>query len=88
MKSKNKGYVVPVAIGVLALASLGLLFFSWSNTPSKNDDSKNTESAMSRPVMNDDATLEDDSANIDAQIKALDNSSADVDTSFKDTSSI
>jgi hypothetical protein len=37
---------------------------------------------------NDDATLNSDSANIDAQIKTLDSNNSDINNSLNDTSSI
>lgn len=97
MKIKNRGYIVPVAIGVLVVASLGLLMFSnWggkkvtektgvSNTPVTPT---TTTNVSNRQSASDDATLDADSVNIDAQLKALDGSNSDVDSSLKDTSSI
>lgn len=87
MKIKNRGYVLPVAIGVLVLISLGLLMFtSWSEP--KEIDSSAENNQVAATVLTDDATLDNDSAAIDAQLKALDDSGADVDSSLNDTSSI
>lgn len=99
MNIKNKGYIVPVAIGILVVASLGLLLFSWWGRPSNVDDGKSdivstlggetdlsTLGAQSKA--NDEVTLNIDSANLDAQLKALDDSDVDINNSLNDTSSI
>lgn len=97
MKIKNKGgYVVPVAMGVLVVASLGLLIFSWwgrsqtiNNTSVVQKETSTTSSLSNKQsLMSDDATLDADSATIDAQIKALDDSNVDVGNSLNDSSSI
>jgi hypothetical protein len=97
MQIKNKGYVIPVAIGVLVVASLGLLMWSWLSTGSdkKAVDENNNPAASStlsakwnQPNINDDASIDEDSASIDAQIKALDKANADVETGLNDVSTI
>jgi hypothetical protein len=96
MEIKNRGYVVPVAIGTLVLASLGLMIFSWLGGQKKIDDAKVVPNATTtisddldrKASATDDVTLDDDSAIIDAQIKALDDSAADINSSLNDTSSI
>lgn len=98
MQSKNKGYVVPVAIGVLVVASLGLLVFSWwgnsknevSTTMTQPKESKNisTSTTYIDTSASDDTTLEKNSVEIDSQIKALDDDNSGVDISAKDESTI
>lgn len=97
MTSKKSGYIVPIAIGILVVASLGLLLFSWLAAPSKSvaPEVKTTASstnasntAATQASANDNATLDNDSAAIDAQIKALDSNNADVNAGINDTSSI
>lgn len=95
MKIKSRGYVVPVAIGVLVVASLGLLLSSWWSKSQKKDlplvSSQKTASSTAqilnkKSLANDDATLDADSAAIEVQIKALDNSNLDVDGGLNDSS--
>ena len=96
MKLKNRGYIVPVAIGVLVVASLGLLFFSWwggsqkpkASVANQENNSPAANAARARLTANDDTTLDADSAAIDSQINALDGSNTDVNTSLSDTSTI
>lgn len=98
MKTKNKGFVVPVAIGILVVASLGLLAMSWWSggqkvspkvEPVQNPvSSADTSNVSALSTANDDQTLDADSANVDAQIKNLDSSSADIDSSLNDQSTI
>ncbi len=90
MSSKNQGFVVPVAIGVLVLASLGLIFYSWFNQKNTMGNTIKTESSknVSQKTLSDDKSLDSESAAIDSQINNLDNNSADINTSLNDTSSI
>jgi hypothetical protein len=93
MEIKNKGYVVPVAIGILVIASLGLLVLSWfggaqKTQPTVTVPSESNNDGVKQPLANDDATLAADSANIDAQLKTLDSNNADVNSGLNDTSSI
>ena len=98
MKITNRqkgGYVVPVAIAVLVLASIGLLGFSWFGGSKEQKDAKkdqvvavnNVASSTEQKVnsASDDATLDNDGAAIDAQIKALDKDSADITSGLSDT---
>lgn len=88
---------MPVAIGALVLASLGLVTFSWLGGSKKRAPVKRnvkeivastTNNILKKSMATDDATLDDDSAAIDAQIKALDGSNSDVGASLNDTPSI
>ncbi|HAO64847.1 TPA: hypothetical protein DCQ44_02595 [Candidatus Taylorbacteria bacterium] len=96
MKTNKNGYILPVAIAVLVIASLGLLLFSWLSKSDKSniadDNSKQSSSVTSTTTgqssATDDATLNNDSTTIDGQIKALDNDNSSIDSSLNDKSTI
>ncbi len=102
MHANKKGYIVPLAIGILVVASLGLLFTSWWNnkhkaaTPVASTTTKTEPAAPTNQEQvqakassaSDDQTLDNDSASIGAQLKSLDSTNADVDASMNDKSGV
>lgn len=97
---KKGGFIVPVAIAVLVVASIGLFSFSWwrgakkeavtpkleENTVQANINTETSSQTKSKTVSaSNDGSLDSDSSAIDAGLRGLDESSVDVNSSFNDT---
>ena len=94
---KKGGYIVPVAIAVLVVASIGLLTASWWNgskkevaTPKNIPTQTVTNPVANHPVVaastaNDDQTLDSDGTAIDKSLKGLDGANVDITSSLNDT---
>ena len=99
LSNYQKGqYVVPVAIIILVIASIGLILFSWWGTTNKKSptSTKSTQATSTNQKVriqpattvskaNDDATLDKDGANIQTGLNGLDKAITDVNGSFNDT---
>ena len=89
MKNKNKGYILPVAVGVLVIASLGLLLFSWGKDPKTEERlGANNKNASTTSEVKSESSLESDEAEINASLKALDDANVNIDGGINDKSSI
>jgi len=96
---KKGGYIVPVAIAVLVVASIGLLTASWwngskkevatpKNIPNQNQTATNpvaNHPAVVVSTANDDQTLDSDGTAIDNSLKGLDGANVDITSSLNDT---
>ncbi len=88
---------VPIAIVVLVIAALALIAFSWWGKGAKEEDpatkaanaTEQNRGVQNKPTVdvaaNDDQTLDKDGASIDASLKSMDNSNADINSSLNDT---
>lgn len=85
-----------MVIGILVLASLGLVIFSWSGSKTKTQTvAKPKQVATTTPAVTkpqppavDDVTLDNDVLIIDDQVKSLDGNYSDINAGLSDTSSI
>ena len=93
---KKGGYVVPIAIAVLVVASIGLLTASWWNgskkevvVPKNTQNQTATNPVANNPAIvstaNDDKTLDSDGVTIENSLKGLDGANVDITSSLNDT---